>query len=298
MMRRGALALWFAAGVALSTLADVRTRPSPALVDGFYLLSADFHVHAAFGDGGLTPWDARREAARRDLDVIAITNHNQLYSPRIYRALFGNADLPLLLSGEEVTAPTHHILAIGVSSPVHWNQSAAATIRDIHARGGVAVAAHPHGDTGDGYDTDALTLLDAAERTHPGLYRSPESEAGFGEFFARARRYNPRVAAVGDSDFHFNGRIGLCHTRLLVREVSEAGVLEALRAGRTVAYDLFGRPFGEPGLVAAIEARRRAGVAGTPRWSSWTNVAGAVLAWSALLGLVLLGPSRTSRLPA
>lgn len=293
MSRRAALALLIVLGVVLCTLADVGNRPAPVITSGFYVLGADFHIHAAFGDGGLPPWDIRREAARQGLDVIALANHNQVYSPWIYRRLFGTTTLPLLLMGEEVTAPKHHILAVGVSSVVPWSASAAATIRDIHARGGVAIAAHPGGDTGKGYDEEALAMLDAVERTHPGMHRTDKNESEYADFYRRARRLNPRVSAVGDSDFHFTGRIGLCQTYLLAREVSEAGVLDALRAGRTVAYDLYGKPYGEPGLIEIVESARRNAPRDTRAWPGWTNLAGVLIAWTALAALVLLGPTRS-----
>jgi predicted metal-dependent phosphoesterase TrpH len=260
------------------------------LTDGYYVLGADFHIHGAFGDGGLPPWDLRREAARRGLDVIAIANHNQVHSPQLHRRLFGGQGLPLLLVAEEVTAPTHHIIAVGVPSAVAWNQSTAATIRHIHARGGVAIAAHPQGHTATGYDEEALTLLDAAERTHPGMYRTEKIEAEFAQFFDRGRRFNPRLAAVGDSDFHFTGRIGLCRTYVLAREVSEAGVLDALRQGRSVAYDFYDRPYGDPQLVSIVEAGRRARTGQTRAWARLLNVLGVSMAWVALAALVLLGP--------
>jgi len=71
-----ASALLLLAGVAAGTLSDARVMPAPQRQDGYYILSADFHVHVFPGDGALAPWDLRREAARRRLDVIALTDHN------------------------------------------------------------------------------------------------------------------------------------------------------------------------------------------------------------------------------
>ena len=50
-----------------------------------FVLAGDFHVHAFVGDGGVAPWELGREAARRGLDVIAVTNHNQLLAARLTR---------------------------------------------------------------------------------------------------------------------------------------------------------------------------------------------------------------------
>jgi predicted metal-dependent phosphoesterase TrpH len=287
-------ALLVGAGILTSTVSDVDVRQAPPVDSGFHVLAADFHVHAAIGDGGLAPWDARREAARRGLDVIAIANHNQMLSVRLHRWLFRDTGSPLVLSGQEVTAPSHHIVAVGVSSPVDWNQSAADTIREIHSRGGVAIAAHPHRETAEGYDAEALALLDAAERAHPGMHRDDEIASGYAEFFALARQHNPRLSPVGDSDFHFTGRIGLCHTYVLAREITEAAVLDALRSGRTVAYDVFDRPYGEPALIEIAERARHARTrrAAAPAWAAWANGAGVLMAWTGLVLLVLMGPTQ------
>ena len=51
--------------------------------DGFIILAGDFHVHSFPGDGSLPPWEIAREARRRGLDVVALTNHNSLLSSRL-----------------------------------------------------------------------------------------------------------------------------------------------------------------------------------------------------------------------
>ena len=45
-----------AAGVALGTLTDTVPSREPLMVDGYEVLSGDFHVHAFVGDGGISPW--------------------------------------------------------------------------------------------------------------------------------------------------------------------------------------------------------------------------------------------------
>jgi hypothetical protein len=75
------------------------------------------------------------------------------------------------------------------------------------------------------------------------------SSSGFG-----ASASNPSLAPIGSSDFHFGGALGLCRTYLLVDEISERGVLEAVREGRTVAYDSKGHLTGDPARVRAVQA--------------------------------------------
>ena len=137
-------AVLFVAAVAAGSWLDPGARTAPLERDGdYWILAADFHVHAFLGDGVLPPWEIRAEARRRGLDVVALTNHDQRWAGRVDRWLSGARTDPLVLAGEEITSRHHHIVAIGITKTVGWDQSAAAAIADVHAQGGVAIAAHP-----------------------------------------------------------------------------------------------------------------------------------------------------------
>ena len=53
-----------AGGVAVSALTDTKPVREPITVEGYQVLSGDFHVHAFVGDGGIAPWMLQRQAAR------------------------------------------------------------------------------------------------------------------------------------------------------------------------------------------------------------------------------------------
>jgi hypothetical protein len=94
------------------------------------------------------------------------------------------------------------------------------------------------------------------------------------------------VAAIGSSDFHTSGPMGLCRTFLLVRERSQAGVIEAIRDGRTVGRCERSPLRGRPELVALLEPYKDA--LAPPDESAAQQVAN-VLAWLSLLALAILG---------
>jgi len=71
-------AIIVAAGLAAASWANPLPAPVIRSFGGERILAVDFHVHAQPGDGALLPWDLAREARRRGLDAIAITNHNQM----------------------------------------------------------------------------------------------------------------------------------------------------------------------------------------------------------------------------
>ena len=260
------------------------TRPAPArepAKEGPYtILTADFHVHSFPGDGGLPPWDIAVEARRRGLDVVALTNHNSLYSWRVTRMIAPRPEGAMLLPGVELTSAGYHLAAVGVQTPVAWRQLPAAAAAEIQAQGGVAIAAHPLSPRRSRFDDAALDVLDGFEAAS-----SNDAVAQLAPFTRRALVRRPSLAAIGASDFHYYAPLGVCRTFVFVTEPSPAGVLEAVRRGRTVACDGRGETYGPAELAAAVsaECRRAAGA----RPEGWRRV-DAVSTGAAWLGLVVL----------
>ena len=278
---------WFAllllGGVAAGTWSDLAPARTRTKAGAYWVLAADLHVHAFPGDGALLPWTLRREAQHAGLDVIAITNHNQTFAARFARWSAGG-DGPIVIAGSEITNPGFHLSAVGIQQPVNWNQSAVAIIEHVHAQGGVAIAAHPERGYWEGWDERAIALLDGAEVAHPARDQDPAVARDFDVFYDRLRNARSRAAAIGSSDFHANPSLGQCRTYVLAREWNEAGVLDAIRAARTVAEDGTGRLYGDPEFVKLVEANRPAGRSDQHSVLRRLSV---VSTWLALAGMLL-----------
>jgi hypothetical protein len=271
-------------GVTVGTLVDaVPGRVVPRSGDD-WILAGDFHVHAFPGDGTLAAGELRREAWRAGLDVIAVTNHNQTFAARLV-ARSGRAGEPLVMVGQEITNPGYHLIAVGITDTIDADQPAAAAIGAVHAQGGVAIAAHPSRKYWSAFDDNALGLLDGTEAAHSATRGDGEFGGDLSDFFGRARQQNPRMAAIGSSDFHSSPALGLARTYIVARERSEGAVLDAIRAGRTVAVDGEGGLHGDPDLVRLVAANRPAGRA--DGHALWRRVS-IVCAWTGLLGLILV----------
>ena len=273
-------------GAVVGTLADRIPSRQAVRAGDYWVLSGDFHVHAFPGDGALAPWALRNEAARAGLDVIAVTNHNQTLTGRLAEWVSGSGDGPLMLIGQEVTNPEYHMVAAGLHHAVNADQPAAGAIADVHAQGGVAIAAHPSRRF-RGYDGDAtVAALDGAEASHSGVHFDDAFRNDLRAFFARAQGINPDIAAIGSSDFHaMPPAMGLSRTYLFVRERTKAGVLDAIRAGRTLAMDGDGRLTGDSSLIELLGDVRPAGRSDPhPKWRRFS----AALTWFGALGLVIL----------
>jgi predicted metal-dependent phosphoesterase TrpH len=268
------------AGTWSESIPDPAARRSPA---GEWILAADFHVHAFPGDGGLPPWALRHEAARAGLDVFTISNHNRVSTARLARWMSQQSPGPIVIVGEEVTARGFHVIAAGIEERVNWRTSAADVIRAVHAQGGVAIAAHPVKRFWPAWEDEALAIVDGYERAHP-VIEKEKTRSELASFDARIREIRPHVAPIGSSDFHWTGSIGWCRTYVLAHDRTAGGVIEAVRAGRTVAADRQGRLYGDPAVVSAVEA---AGgfIAPPAERYRWLSIG---LVWFGLLGMVAL----------
>ena len=274
-----------AAGLAMGAFTDTVPPRDPIMIEGYQILSGDFHVHAFVGDGGIAPWMLQRHATDVGLDVIAITNHNQTLAGRLGRAAAQPSTGPLVLVGEEITGRDYHLIGVGIERPVNWDQPARGAIADVHAQGGVAIAAHPLHGFAEGYDATALAELDGLEAAHPDSI-APTIAPQFEEFYQRTLARNPEVAAIGSSDFHTSGPMGLCRTYLFVRERSEAGVIQAIRDGRTVGRCQSSRLRGRPELVRLLEPYRDALA---PPDEGLAHTLALLLVWLSLVALAIVG---------
>jgi predicted metal-dependent phosphoesterase TrpH len=260
-----------AVGLVLGALADRLPDQPPARWEGRFVVATDLHVHSFLGDGAIAPWNLGREARRRGLDAIAITNHNQVFASRLGRWLSRWVGGAIILSGQEVTNPGYHIIAVGTRRAVDWDPPPLEIIEAIHAQGGLAIAAHPERAYWPAFAAQPLAVLDGAERLHPIIFHKPTGRAELAAFAGRAAAARPHpLAEIGSSDFHALALLGECRTFVFARALSEAGILEAIREGQTAVH-AEGDPVPPYAAVPPVPSLG----------------AGAILVWIGLLGMLL-----------
>jgi len=122
----------------------VGARPRPATVidpmDGAELICV-VHVHSVYSDGTGTVPEIAAAAARTGAHAVVITDHDDTRAA----AEAGWHDGVLVVAGHEIS-PAHgsHLLALGPPRPVrHRGRTLAAALDEVHAAGGLAIAAHP-----------------------------------------------------------------------------------------------------------------------------------------------------------
>ncbi|HEU4321704.1 MAG TPA: PHP domain-containing protein [Roseiflexaceae bacterium] len=198
---------------------------------------ADLHIHTTHSDGAASVEEVLEYVATRtDLRVIAITDHDTIEGALEARRLAPSYGLEVIV-GEEISTREGHLLALFLERFVAPRQPAAATIAQVHAQGGLCIAAHP-------YDWVVPSLgrfdlrrrcagdapewpLDAIEGFNASLWLPSNNRR------AGATAGALGMASIGGSDSHHLPTIGSGHT--LFPGTTAQDVYEAIRAGTTVA---------------------------------------------------------------
>ena len=111
-------------------------------------------------------------------------------------------------------------------------------------------------------------------------------------FYDRARTVHPSIATIGATDFHQVAPVGLGRTYLLAKAATPAAIVDAIRAGRTVACDGIGRVYGPPELVEMVREDCRRDAASPPDGQTALDRIGTWLVWLGVVMLVMFGPDR------
>jgi hypothetical protein len=206
----------------------------------------DCHVHSVRSHGGeLTPGQLAAGARASGLDFIATTEHNTADMHGAWGRLAGD-DL-LVILGQEVTTQTGHWLALGIDpgQQVEWRYgirhgAVGQHVDQVRQAGGLCVAAHPHAPYPGGVFMYPFHEFDAVEVWN-GLWSSGQpwnadndaALAEWGRGLAAGLRGGRWLPAIGSSDAHLEGQIGIPHTVVLADELSTDAILAGLRGGRS-----------------------------------------------------------------
>src|SRR5215212_8697212 len=181
--------------------------------------SADLHLHTSLGDGLIEPAALLAYVEERtDLDVVAVTEHDQLDAALWTRELHARGRYRFeVVAGMEVTTLEGHLLALFIEEPVPSLRPLARTLDLIHRQGGLAVVPHPMSPLTRSVGRNGIervlrraadgVWLDGIELANP----RPAGRATA----ARARALNESVfglAETGGSDAHFLPYVGCART--------------------------------------------------------------------------------------
>ncbi|MEK7862827.1 MAG: PHP-associated domain-containing protein, partial [Chloroflexota bacterium] len=178
---------------------------------------ADLQLHSDLGDG-LAPPAAILDAAERvGLDVIALTDHDDIRGSFLMRDLAARRSSRVqVVPGIEVTTRSGHLLALWIEDEVPMFGSLAATVARIHEMGGLAIVPHPLSYLTFSIGEGALRALRAgrAECQVDGIELRNPSYAGRvrGRRAAWLNEHVLGLAETGSSDAHHAELVGTAWT--------------------------------------------------------------------------------------
>jgi predicted metal-dependent phosphoesterase TrpH len=179
---------------------------------------ADLQLHSDLGDGLASPEAILDAAERAGLDVIALTDHDDIRGAFLLRDIAARRSSPVeVIPGVEVTTRSGHLLALWVEEEIQMFAALADTVSLIHRGGGVAIVPHPLSYLTFSVGEGALRALAAAPDplVHvDGIETRNPSYAGRVRA-ARSVWLNEKVlhvAATGSSDAHHANLVGTAWT--------------------------------------------------------------------------------------
>ena len=204
-------------------------------------LCFDLHCHSYFShDGVANPIDMVRMAKKKGLHGFVITDHDTSECADFFleHELMREDGLPvdgfLIIPGQEISTSAGHLLAIGVSLPNMKGIAPDEAVKLVHAKGGLAIPAHPYDTFRSGICERWLDQLevDGLEVFNAATVLKKYNRQAFD--YAQKRR----LPMTAGSDAHHAAAIGCAYTILTPRELTRAAVIESIRAplGRHERY--------------------------------------------------------------
>jgi predicted metal-dependent phosphoesterase TrpH len=209
-------------------------------------MKIDIHIHSSYSnDGTATPSEILKEAKKKKLHGIAITDHNEIAgSLKLWKENNGNSDF-LVIPGMEVSSSEGHILALGITEPVTKELSPKETIEKVEDLGGLAVASHPYRFwSGLGEETVRKSPFKAIEVANS---RSLKKEN------IRATKLARELGCgmTGGSDCHTLEHLGDAYTVIDTTSFKVDDILEEIRSKRSEGIGSFRRASQTPKYAAS-----------------------------------------------
>jgi predicted metal-dependent phosphoesterase TrpH len=212
----------------------------------------DLHLHTSrhSPDSIMSPQVLVGRAREIGLDGVVITEHDWLWTEEELDELRAAAPGLVVLAGIEVSTRQGHFLAYGVTNPfaVPHGIGVAELCREVHRQGGAVVAAHPYR-----WNQPFDDILREERPDLDGLELMSNNMDGDVRRRAAALHARLRLAGLGNSDAHRVEVLGCCYTEFGATIRDTCDLVEAIRAGKTAAFDRAAAP------LAASHARRPEG---------------------------------------
>jgi hypothetical protein len=201
---------------------------------------ADIHMHTIFSyDGTATVPAVLERASQLGLDIIAITDHDEIRGALLAEQLAPQYGLQVI-PGVEITTAEGDLLALSIRSIIPPGLSLIETVKRVGQQGGFCVAPHPMASGLGMKSLSAFSICQAlhdyeAERILIGIetYNATTLDRE-GNLAAQTWAERLNVSQTGSSDAHVLEAIGLGATLFPGRTIPD--LLAALWTGTTEVH--------------------------------------------------------------
>ena len=194
------------------------------------MFKMDSHIHSEYSpDSSSKIDDILKVAAKRNIDIIAISDHNTVDGTSEVLKKTRNTDI-LAIPSIEISSSHGHILGFGCEENIPRDLSPEDTIDRIHDLGGLAIIPHPYCFYRHGllHNYKEKLNIDAIET------RNARFIVGYCNNKAKNLSIKENLPALGASDAHYYKFVGDCYS-LIDCEKDVDSVLKSISKGKTEA---------------------------------------------------------------
>ncbi len=192
------------------------------------MLKLDLHIHSKYSEDAIgEPKEIIKQVKKKDLDGIAITDHNTVEG-----GLKGVKDCPkdfIVIPGIEISTKDGHLIALNVKENITRDRSVEETVEEIIDKGGTPIVPHL-------YRTMSGIKEGKLKRILPNIssievYNSCSVNKSNYKTSKTAKKYN--LGGTGGTDSHVPKYCGLAYTICKTENKSIDAIISEIEKGRT-----------------------------------------------------------------
>ena len=201
--------------------------------------TADLHIHSTYSHDATTTVRAiLKQAADVHLDVIAITDHDEMRGAIEARKLAFQYGIEVI-AGAEVSTKEGHLVALFIEELPPAGQSLVDTLAFIGKQGGIAIAAHPFNHLPHSLSLDSVVGALTNPRSKAILKGMETHNMGTQAFDSTAQKlstYLP-LAKIASSDAHVYWAIGAGRTEFAGTSAQDLRIAIENNATTAIPYE-------------------------------------------------------------
>lgn len=196
------------------------------------MLKMDSHIHSEYSpDSKSKIEDIFKIAKSRNIDIIAISDHNTVEGSKVAQKLTKNDEELFVMPSIEISSQEGHIIGYGCEDNIKRDLGAAETIDLIHDQGGLAIIPHPYCFYRHGLlcKADYKDLkIDAIET------KNARYIVGYCNSKAKKLSKKENLPPLGASDAHYYKFVGDCYTNIDCEKDIDS-ILKAIKKNKVKA---------------------------------------------------------------